>query len=345
MTTRVITTTGFVHRLFAGIGTAALLAMSTSALAAAPVPIVCVFDPVGTQGDAFSMMKDFKLTAQKWGVNMELRAYTDERVAAEDFKAGQCDGAIMTGLRGRQFNHFTGSVDSVGGIPDYKHMRAVVELLSSPKSAALMVSGPYEVAGIVPLGAAYAFVRDRSINSVEKMAGKKIAVLEWDKSQARMVQQMGAQPVASDITNFAPKFNNGQVDVIAAPAIIFKPFELAKGLGNNGGIFRFPLVQVSANLIIRPEKFPAGFGQKCRDYIVTQLDRAFSTIKKSEAEIDDKYWIDFSPKDLANYSRMMRESRLQLAKDGTYDKRMMAVLKRVRCKYDPIAAECSLKDE
>lgn len=344
MTTGIMTATEFSRRLFAGISAAALLVIGASA-AAAPAQVICVFDPVGTQGDAYSMMKDFKLTAQKWGANIELRAYTDERVAAEDFKAGQCDGAIMTGLRGRQFNQFTGSIDSVGAIPTYKHMRSVVELLSSPKSAPLMVNGPYEVAGIVPLGAAYVFVRDRSINSIEKAAGKKIAVMEWDKSQAKMVQQLGAQPVASDITNFAPKFNNGQVDIIAAPAIIYKPFELYKGLGTTGAIYRFPLVQITANLIIRHEKFPPGFGQKCRDYIATQMDRAFTIIKKTESEIDEKYWLDIPEKEKINYTKLMREARLQLTQDGTYDKRMMAVLKRVRCKYEPVAAECSLKDE
>ncbi|MFX4729001.1 putative solute-binding protein, partial [Acinetobacter baumannii] len=83
--------------------------------------------------------------------------------------------------------------------------------------------GKFEVVGIAPLGAAYVMVRDRAINSVETAAGKKVAVLEWDRSQAKMVQQMGAQPVASDITNFASKFNNGQVDIIAAPAVAFKP--------------------------------------------------------------------------------------------------------------------------
>lgn len=326
-------------------GFSLLAAFSATAQAAAATQTICVFDPAGTQGDAYSMMKDFKLTASRWGANIDLRAYTDERVVAEDFKAGQCDGAIITGLRGRQFNQFTGSIDSVGSIPTYQHMRTVVELMSSPKSADLMISGPYEVAGIVPLGAAYVFVNDRSINSIEKAAGKKIAVLEWDKSQAKMVQQLGAQPVASDITNFAGKFNNGQVDIVAAPAIVYKPFELYKGLGTKGAIYRFPLIQISANLIIRHDRFPPGFGQKCRDYIVTQLDRAFGIIKKTEADIDQKYWLDVSEKDKENYVKIMREARLQLTREGFYDKRMMAVLKRVRCKYDSSAAECALKDE
>jgi hypothetical protein len=35
---------------------------------------LCVYDPVGSQGEAFNMMKDFKLTAAKWGANLELKA-------------------------------------------------------------------------------------------------------------------------------------------------------------------------------------------------------------------------------------------------------------------------------
>ena len=42
-----------------------------------------------------------------------------------------------------------------------------------------------------------------------------------------MVQQVGAQAVSADVTNFGAKFNNHQVDIIGAPAA-FKPLELQK---------------------------------------------------------------------------------------------------------------------
>ena len=54
-----------------------------------------------------------------------------------------------------------------------------------------MVNGNYEFAGAVPIGAAYAFVGDRSINTLAKAAGKKVAVFDWDKSQAEMVKIVG----------------------------------------------------------------------------------------------------------------------------------------------------------
>ncbi|WP_228126961.1 putative solute-binding protein [Perlucidibaca piscinae] len=301
----------------------------------------CVFDPGGTNGPGYGYARDYAVAAKGWGVTLDLKAYTDERLAAEDFKAGQCDGVAISALRGRQFNSYVGSVDSIGGVPGYPHLRAVVDVLSSPKSADKMVSGQYEVVGILPVGAAYVFVRDRSINSVDKAAGKKVAVLDYDKSQARLVQQMGAQPVASEIINFGSKFNNGQVDIIAAPAVAYQPLELHKGLGSTGAIYRFPLIQLTANLIVRHDKFPDGFGQKSRFYIQSQFDRAVQVVNQAENAVPQKYWLDIPEPDKKKYELMMREARVQLTKEGFYDPRMMTLLKRVRCKVKASAAECS----
>lgn len=271
---------------------------------------LCVFDLLGTGGDVYAMMKDYSLAAAKWGADVDLKPYTDERIVAEDFKAGQCDAVSLTGLRGRQFNTFTGSIDSIGAITTYAQMRDVLTLLSNTKMAPYMVSGAYEVVGVMPLGAGYLLVNDRAINNLSKVSGKKIAVLDYDKSQAKMVQKIGAQPVASDIINFAGKFNNGQVDIVAAPAVAIKPLELYKGLGTKGAIIRFPIVQITGNVIINPKKFPAGFGQKSREYVATQVDKAFKNIEKTEKDIPAKYWMDVLEADKPGYIKLMRESRI-----------------------------------
>ncbi|MDQ8038706.1 MAG: DUF6091 family protein [Pedobacter sp.] len=311
----------------------------------------CIYDPVGNNGDAATRARDLALEAKKWNINTSIKVYTDERVASEDFKAGQCEGLVVTTLRARQFNKFMGSLDAVGGIRSAQEMRGVLQTLANPKVIPLTISGPYQVIGVVPLGAAYVFVNDRKIDSIEKAAGKKVAVLDWDKSQAKLVQQLGAQPVASDITNFASKFNNGQVDILVAPAIIYKPFELYRGLGKNGAIFRYPVVQITGSIIINRERLIKQVPDmdermlKLRDFAMTRVEEAFTFIEKSEKEIDAKYWLDLSPVEQDKYNRLLREARLQLTADGTYDPQMMSLLKRVRCKFDPKNFECALKDE
>ena len=307
--------------------------------------VFCVFDLVGTAGDVYALMKDYALAAKGWGADIELKPYTDERVAAEDFKAGKCDGVALSGMRGRQFNSFTGSLDAIGALPDLKLAVNVMQLLAKPQLAGDMVNGNYEVSGVIPVGAAYLFVNDRSINTIAKAAGKKIAVLDYDKAQAKMVQQLGAQPVSSDVTNFGSKFNNGQVDIIGAPIVAYKPLELYKGLGIKGAIVQFPLLQVTGNVIIRKDRFPAGYGQKSREWVASQLPRAFGMLGKMEKDVPAKFWMSIPDQDKIGYIKIMRESRIALTKDGIYDKKMMSLLKKVRCQAEPANFECALKDE
>lgn len=332
---------------------AAAFALVPLAEAANPAPRVkasagpkaCVFDLMGSQGETYALARDIVLQAQREGVLMTLVPYMNEGVAFEDFKAGQCDAVMITNLRARQLNRFVGSVDAIGAVPTEQALRSVLSLLLSPKSAERMVSGPYEVAGIIPLGAVYPFVDDRGINTLAKAAGKKIAVFDWDRTQAKLVQSIGAQPVSADIFNFATKFNNGQVDIIAAPAIAFRPLELHRGLGKKGAIVNMPFMQITAVIVLRHEKFKTGDGQKLRNVVQSRLEQAFAQIKRSEADIPPQYWSKVPQVEIEDYFRMMREARVGLTADGEYDPDMMHFLKRVRCRYQPDNAECILDDE
>ena len=306
---------------------------------------ICVFDIVGKSGDVYALMKDYQLAAKSWGADLELKVGTNEAVIAEDFKAGKCDGVSITGMRGRQFNQFTGSLDAIGAITDLKLAVKVMQGLASPTFAKAMVNGKYEVVGVIPIGDAYLLVNDRNINTVAKAAGKKIAVLDYDEAQKIMASQVGAQAVSSDITNFGAKFNNGQVDIIGAPAAAFKPLELHKGLGTKGAIVNYPILQVTGNLIIHPDKFPAGFGQKSREWVKAQLPRAFGILGKMKADIPQKYWMEVPAADKPGYQKLMREARINLTANGIYDKRMMKLLWQFRCREDAKNFECALQDE
>lgn len=337
------------------VGTAVLISMGLSATAQAGQK-VCVYDLLGTSGDLFNMAKDYVVAMQKHGAAVELKGYTDERVASEDFRTGQCDGLIATAFRTRQFNAVAGSIDTLGAttivkdgkidIADsYEVVRKVIQTYTAPQAAKLMVEGNYEVGGIIPLGAAYPVVNDRKLNTVEALAGKRIASFDYDKAQAVMIQRIGAQPVSADITNFSTKFNNGTVDMIAAPTMAYKPLELYKGIGKNGGIARFPILILTYQVILNKPKFPDGFGEHSRQYWLGQFDRAMQLIRQADASVPPGTWMDLTPENSYKYTLMLRESRIDIAQKGLYDKRGLKVIKKIRCSVNPGDPECATKSE
>lgn len=310
---------------------------------------LCVWDIMGQNGEIFAKLKDYQVKASTLGVDFELKGYVDERVASEDFRVRYCDAVVMTGLRARPFNSFTGSIEAIGAIPSYEHMRTLVSVLSSPAAAHYMKTDfdgqSYEVIGVMPFGAAYGFVNDRKIDSPERLPGKKIAIFDYDKAEAKLVRNLGAQSDPSDLTNFAGKFNNGKVDIVIAPATAYRPLELYRGLGKTGGIVDFVLAQVSLQIVIHSDRFPSDFGQKSRELIAGQYNSYFKTVRGYESEVDPKFWVRITDANRNRYQEMTRISRIDLVRDGIYDKKMMALLKKIRCQKDPALAECSLGDE
>lgn len=345
---------------------------------------LCVYSPNGASGEAYEQATSYmselpKITrvAKEFGVNLNItrpsklqlkvdvdypklkkrastevniRVYTDERVLTEDFRSKKCDGAGISNIRARQFNPFTGSIDAIGALQSYKQLDAVIQLLAKPEFDSRFINKDYEVVGIIPLGAAYIMVNDRKINTLAKAAGKKIAVYQFDATQRKLVQNVGGQPINVDLSSIAGKFNNAEVDIIAAPAILFEPMELHKGMtdtkGNvRGAIVRYPLVQVTGTLIMHRNKFPIGMGSIAREIIAKQTHKAFEFVDKTEGSIAEKYWMNVPEADKPGYAKIMREARIRMTKEGLYDADMMNILKRVRCAQQPSHYECSLKDE
>lgn len=317
---------------------------------------ICIYDPLGTSGEGYSAARDYVIAMQRHGVDLEIKAFIDERVAVEDFRTGQCDAVSATALRTRQFISLPTALDSVGAssivkngkldlTASYEVVRRFIQTLSSPKAAELMHAGNYEVGGIIPLGAAYAFVNDRSISTLEAAAGKRVAAMDYDKSQAALIQRVGARPVAADVTNFGTMFNNGNVDVIIAPSIVYRPLELHKGIGSKGGVSSFPLAMLTYQMVFKKDKFPAGFGQKSRDYWLANYDRVMEIVARSDKEVPAKLWMEPSPADAERYVVLMREGRIDMAEKGLYDKRGLKLIKKIRCSVYAEAAECAQPTE
>jgi hypothetical protein len=306
-----------------------LVLQCTSAMAASHV--MCVWDPLGSQGDYFNMLKDYQIAAKRWNVDLSLKAYTDEARSVEDFKNGKCDIINMIGYRARLFNKFSGTLEAAGALENYADMREALSLINSPRAAKYLASDDFEVVGIIPLGAGYPFVNDRRINGLGPAKGKKIAVVDWDPVQTMLVRQVEAVPAPMDLTQFGPRFNAGDVDILLVPMVMYKPLELARGIGTRGGIVRRPILQFTMQLIDRQSRFPAEFASSSRNYMLNQINFAIGVIRNQERAVEPGMWIYSSTSELREYNRLMAGARAALTAAGYYDHRMLGILKRIRC--------------
>ena len=121
----------------------ALTALVVSTAAQAQTRTICTYDPAGKSGEYFKLLDDYALAAKGWGVDIAIKAYTDEETAANDYEAGQCDGVVATGVRLQRFNRFPSTIEAIGALPTYtqislfSHHPAIL-----PKGDVLSIFGP-----------------------------------------------------------------------------------------------------------------------------------------------------------------------------------------------------------
>lgn len=323
--------------------------------AAATPPVLCVWDPIGAAGPMFDAARGYALAMQQQGIELALKPYSDERIAAEDFRVGQCDALLATSLRTRPYNAIAAAVDHVGaativrnGVVDlpasYEVVHKAIQLFASPAAAKLVVQDRVELGGIIPSGALYMMAHDRSLFK-RGFAGTRMPAFDHDKAQAYLIQKAGAQPISADLINFASKFNNGLVDVIFAPAIVYQPFELHRGVGKQGGVSRMPVAFTSMQMVFERSHFPKGFGEKSRNYWASGYPQAMDLVRKAEATIPTQAWVDLPATEAANFVIGQVEARIELANKGLYNKQGLKIMKRIRCSVNAAAPECSTTDE
>lgn len=310
-----------------------------------PARKICVWDILGRNGPIYNSAVDQRARMLELGVELEIEAYTSESVLSEDLKAGQCDAALFTGIRARTFNKFTGTIDAIGAIPSSKHMNLLMKVLVNAKNAERMEQGNFVVMGFAPMGAAYIFVNDKTISSLPKAAGKKVAVMDYEPIQAEMILQLGANPVPTSVVSAGSKFNNGAVDVLPAPLVAYRVMELYRGMGETGGIVNYPFSQLTLQLIGRKDKFPTEIAQLVREDFYARFAEIERVVEQQTGAIDDELWIPISAEEKSEYEVMMQEARVQLRDRGYYDGDMLRLQRKVRCKFEPSHFECAQPKE
>lgn len=310
----------------------------------------CVFDVAGAGGFVYRTLQDYHRKALMAGVAMTMKPYTDEDRAVADFRQGLCDLVAVTDMGVRRFNSFSGSISAIGAVPYYEDLRVLLHILSSPRVADHLEEDGYQVLGVAPMGAAYLFVNDRSIDHVDALKDKRITVFEGHYDARHMVEYVGAVPVDARISNFARLFNTGEADISYAPAAAYEVLEMFRGMGESGGIVRYPVGQVTVQLVARSGTFSESFVRKSRKIMSRLYPEAMRIVRQYENAIPAERWIDISPKAMRGYQEMLREVRIDMQASpessgmlaaGVYDDDMMTILRKVRCYTNPGAVECS----
>ena len=152
----------------------------------------------------------------------------------------------------------------------------------------------------------------------------------------------GYQDIQTEIVS---KFNNRTVDIAGGPALVFEPMELHKGMDPDGGIIRYPMLQITVQILSRRAQFPDTFGQQSREYVTGNFDTAMKMVLDSEARIPEKYWIEVDGANEGDWAEIFRQNRILLRDKGIYDGKALTLFRKIRCKMDASRAECSADDK
>jgi len=166
--------------------------------------------------------------------------------------------------------------------------------------------------------------------------------MEYDKTSLTVVQTIGGNQVPVNLSTLSSTFNNGRADATFVPASAYTPFELWKGLGDSGAVVKYPLLQVTMQIVLRADAFPAGFGTQSRAFVAGSFGDAMSVIESSEGAIKSSYWIPMeSPEKSIEFEREMQKLRIKLRDQGVYDPEVLTLLRQARCHEDSNRWECA----
>lgn len=323
---------------------AASLALTIASSAWAEERTICVYDPLGTNGPAYKAADSMRVEAKaKFDVDIVLKAHVEEKTASDDLVAGKCDGAAVTGIAARSFGLASATIEAIGALPTYSLLKTTIGYLADDRMNSMMVSGDYETAGIFPAGAVYLYVRNQDWRSANDLAGKKISVIRGDAAAETMVKEVGSSVVGASTATFGPMFNSGSVDAAYAPATAYEPLELYRGI-TNGGIIDLPLSQLTLQLVIKKDRWPEGFGSWGRKFAKSKFDDSKRIIDRAEAKVNDKR-LSIPDADKPGYAERFLKVRLKLRDSGTYNSKVLGLMRRVRCAADGSRSECAEKRE
>ncbi len=299
---------------------------------------LCTFDPAG---DFSSILRDYVIFANQNGYDIDYTNSGDEEAVVAQFDRGECDAIMITGVRARKYNNFSGSIDSINGLRSYDQMRTALKLLSGPKADRYLSGNKLSIAGILPAGNVYLWSRDLSKGmNVDQLAGQTMVMIKHDETQALAASTIGMKTIPSDLNNYARYFVNGDADIIVAPAVAYEALGIKKGVGTKGGRLDFVIAELSYQLVVRNGIFGDEFVNQSREFFYKKWSVAKRVLDRLESRLPANQVFRLTPEELNRYEVLSLQIQKELIQRGYYNNNMMRLLKKIRCRYTPNLLEC-----
>ncbi len=304
----------------------------------------CVWDPLGRNGPIYATVDDQKLRSLHYGLALDIRAFTDEKELIDKLRSGECDAALVRGNQVYEFNKFTATLEAPGAVPSTQHLQILSQVIASPKTAKRMEQGDYVVAGVAYLGDSYIIRNGTTQGTFSGLSRQKLGVLDDDLTLVAMAKQLNGKAIAQPPVRAAESFVNRQVDAILAPAVIYHAL-ISGQLDGPVRIMNMPQSLSTMQLIGRKEKFPTGLAQLLREDFLFKFDNYVNRVKAEVRNVPAENWQSLDKTEQKKRSKQLQQLRLAMRDQGTYDAKMLKLMRKVRCKIDASADECRLKLE
>lgn len=287
--------------------------------------VICVFDPAGETGDITAVMKKIALGSSNDQMRFTVQSYDNDIIVRAKFKVGQCDSIVILGLMAGHYNQFTASIQALG-VSNYNNIGTMLTSLYQPKHNDLYVNGDFEVTGIFPIGLTYMMSRDVRESSVESLEGRVMHVARASPGIWDMKEVLKIKPKYGNNSNFAGRFNRGEIDLLLAPLAAIEALSMNKKFATEGGIIDHPVSLMTLQMVIRHSRYPKGFGQLSRQSSLKYVSAVMDATQKYKKNLAPMM-LPVSEEEKKGWAKALATLRDRMVEDELYDKRMIDAMK------------------
>lgn len=298
----------------------------------------CVWDPLGRAGPIYATVSDQTVRSLHYGIALDVRAYQDENVLLEDLKARRCDAALLCGNRVYEFNRFAATIEAVGAVPDLTHLKILLQVVASSRSAARMEHNGFTVLGIASLGESYLFAANNNADDVDLLRDQPLAVVAQDESLHAIAKQFSPETQVLLMPELIQGFTRGSIPIMMAPLAIY-PVMVGQ-LSSPISIFAYPVAQSTVHLVGHSDRFPTGLAQLLREDFLFMFDAYQRRVEQERRAIPATSWKVVNADARQQFDQEWSALREELLSQGLYDESMLTLQQRVRCRLAPHADEC-----